>query len=106
MISLLETPQKQFILPDEVDFIFDNTPLSAEDQELMAQMIAQLKLEDQMQSAKMLPADEDLYLDNTPQSESDKRLVEAYVKKTKAKIRRRQLYAARKAQNTVVTEGC
>jgi hypothetical protein len=105
MTSLLETPQKQFILPDEVDFIFDNTPLSAEDQELMAQMIAQLKLEDQTQLPKIIPADEDLYLHNTPQSDSDKGLVDAHIKKSKAQIRRRELYAARKEQKALYTEG-
>jgi hypothetical protein len=105
MTDLLETPINPYFLLDEVDVIFDNTPLSAEDQELMAQMIAKLKLEDQTPSAKIIPADEDLYLHNTPQSDSDKGLVDAHIKKSKAQIRRRELYAARKAQKAVYTEG-
>ncbi len=64
MKKLLETPAMQFELPDGLDYIFDNTPLS----------------------------------------ESDKRKVEEYIKKSKAKIRRRERYNAQKTQKNLLGE--
>ena len=52
----------------------------------------------------IIPADEDLYFDNTPLSEEDYRRIGEYIKKSKANLRRRERYAAQKAQKAAYTD--
>jgi hypothetical protein len=86
MTKSLEISATQFELPDGLDYIFDNTPVSSEDMTLITEMIQNIKLEDN----KLLPADEDLYLGNTLMSESDRHQAGEYVQKSKAKIKRQE----------------
>jgi hypothetical protein len=86
MTKSLEMPVMQFELPDGLDYIFDNTPVSSEDMTRITEMIQNLKLEDN----KFLPADENLHLGDTPMSESDRHLADEYVQKSKAQIKRQE----------------
>jgi hypothetical protein len=93
MTTLLEAPVKQFILPNEEDFIFDNTLLSPEEEQLMAQMIQKLKAEDKSLSLVKLPV----------KTEEEERLSQAFIEKSH-RLRQRR-YAHFAAQNAVYTEG-
>jgi hypothetical protein len=86
MTKSLEISATQFELPDGLDYIFDNTPVSSEDMTRITEMIQNLKLEDN----KFLLADENLYLGDTPMSESDRQRADEYVQKSKAKIKRQE----------------
>ena len=92
MTTLLEAPVKQFILPNEEDFLFDNTPLSPEEEQLMAQMIQKLKAENgDIFSVKMLV-----------KTEEEERLSQAFIEKSQRLRQRRHTHFA--AQNAVFTD--
>ena len=96
MTIVSEVTTEQFILPNEEDFIFDNTPLSQEDEERIAAMIQKLKAESKdTQPLKM-----------RKKTVEEERLLQAFHQKSEAlRLRRRERYAAQKAQKAVYTEG-
>ena len=96
MAALLEAPAKQFILPNEEDFIFDNTLLSPEEEQFMAHMIQKLKVEDKSISfVKMLV-----------KTEEEERLSQAFIEQSRVLRQRRHAhFAAQKASKAVFTEG-
>jgi hypothetical protein len=96
MIELLETPINPYFLLDEVDVIFDNTPVSPEDMERITEMIRQLKAQSK----------DNLYLEIREKKEEDAVPIKVFAAKEQSLRRRRELYAARKAQKIVATEGC
>ncbi len=93
MTALLEAPVKQFILPNEEDFLFDNTLLSPEEEQLIAQMIQKLKAEDKRIPPVKMPV----------KTEEEERLSQAFVEKSYRLRQRRHAHFA--AQNAVFTEG-
>lgn len=93
MTTLLEAPVKQFILPNEEDFLFDNTPLSPEEEHLMAQMIQKLKAESRNESSVTM----------TIKTEEEERLSQAFIEKSRILRQRRHAHFA--AQKAVFTEG-
>jgi hypothetical protein len=93
MIALSEAPVKQFILPNEEDFIFDNTPLSPEEEQIMAQMIQKLKEESGDTNSVKVPT----------KTEEEERLLQAFLEKSR--ILSQRWHAHFTAQNAVFTEG-
>ena len=92
MKKLLETPATQFELPDGLDYIFDNTPISSEDIQRITEMIQKLKTESTDSLSLKLP-------------EKKEQSAQIVASKEKALSRRRERYAAQKAQKPVYTEG-
>jgi hypothetical protein len=95
MIELLETPINPYFLLDEVDVLFDNTPVSPEDMQRITEMIRQLKAESK----------DNLYPQIREKKEESTAPIKVFAAKEQSLRRRRELYAARKAQKAVYTEG-
>ena len=96
MTALLEAPVKQFILPNEEDFIFDNTLLSPEEEQVMAQMIQKLKAENKSISSVKMPV----------KTKEEERLSQAFIEQSSVLRQRRHAhFAAQKAQKVGYTEG-
>ena len=96
MTALLEAPAKQFILPNEEDFIFDNTLLSPEEEQFMAHMIQKLKAEDKSISSVKMPV----------KTEEEERLSQAFIEQSRVLRQRRHAhFAAQKASKAIFTEG-
>ena len=100
MTALLEAPAKQFILPNEEDFIFDNTLLSPEEEQFMAHMIQKLKAEDKSISSVKMPVKMPV------KTEEEERLSQAFIEQSRVLRQRRHAhFAAQKASKAIFTEG-